>query len=265
MPPPSYRYLPFQRCRMAPLAAVCRLPAPASPAAGCPPPCATGWAARAAARSCRSGATRTGAPPGVLHGFGWVRTLTGCPERGHSLCQMTHDDSMSPSWRDHPGSDLAEASRTHISAALLPFPGAHHRTHRPTTCTPACWLRTCALAEPKASLPSVGSACRSVRVSNLSEDVTEEDLAELFGPFGPIQRIFVAKDRETGAPPRRALPPQLCAWGWRQLPATTVLLSWCADPASQPAPPVGSCRRKPRLCVHQLHPPRSEGAPQHCN
>ena len=39
----------------------------------------------------------------------------------------------------------------------------------------------------------------SVRVSNLSEDVTEDDLAELFGPFGPIQRIFVAKDRETGA------------------------------------------------------------------
>jgi translation initiation factor 3 subunit G len=38
----------------------------------------------------------------------------------------------------------------------------------------------------------------SVRVSNLSEDVTEDDLAELFGPFGPIQRIFVAKDRETG-------------------------------------------------------------------
>ncbi|PRW56974.1 Eukaryotic translation initiation factor 3 subunit G [Chlorella sorokiniana] len=38
----------------------------------------------------------------------------------------------------------------------------------------------------------------SVRVSNLSEDVTEDDLADLFGPFGPIQRIFVAKDRETG-------------------------------------------------------------------
>ena len=38
----------------------------------------------------------------------------------------------------------------------------------------------------------------SVRVTNLSEDVTEEDLLELFGPFGPVQRIFVAKDRETG-------------------------------------------------------------------
>lgn len=40
----------------------------------------------------------------------------------------------------------------------------------------------------------------SVRVSNLSEDVTEQDLLDLFGPFGPIQRIYVAKDRETGEP-----------------------------------------------------------------
>lgn len=38
----------------------------------------------------------------------------------------------------------------------------------------------------------------SVRVTNLSEDVTEADLFELFGPFGPIHRIFIAKDRETG-------------------------------------------------------------------
>eukprot|EP00887_Chlorella_sp_A99_P007692 scaffold20.g7692.t1 len=38
----------------------------------------------------------------------------------------------------------------------------------------------------------------SVRVTNLSEDVGEDDLLDLFGPFGPVQRIFVAKDRETG-------------------------------------------------------------------
>lgn len=38
----------------------------------------------------------------------------------------------------------------------------------------------------------------SVRVTNLSEDVTEQDLLELFGPFGAVQRIFIAKDRETG-------------------------------------------------------------------
>lgn len=38
----------------------------------------------------------------------------------------------------------------------------------------------------------------SVRVTNLSEDVTEQDLFELFGAFGPVLRIFIAKDRETG-------------------------------------------------------------------
>lgn len=38
----------------------------------------------------------------------------------------------------------------------------------------------------------------SVRVTNLSEDVTDEDLLELFGAFGQVQRVFVAKDRETG-------------------------------------------------------------------
>ena len=38
----------------------------------------------------------------------------------------------------------------------------------------------------------------SVRVTNLSEDVTEADLYDLFGAFGNIVRIFIAKDRETG-------------------------------------------------------------------
>ena len=38
----------------------------------------------------------------------------------------------------------------------------------------------------------------SVRVTNLSEDVTEQDLFELFNPFGHVLRIFIAKDRETG-------------------------------------------------------------------
>eukprot|EP00249_Psilotum_nudum_P012189 c23632_g1_i1 orf=407-1291(-) len=38
----------------------------------------------------------------------------------------------------------------------------------------------------------------SIRVTNLSEDTREEDLQELFRPFGPISRIYVAFDRETG-------------------------------------------------------------------
>ena len=39
----------------------------------------------------------------------------------------------------------------------------------------------------------------SVRVSNLSEDARDHDLAELFGQFGPLNRVYVALDRATGA------------------------------------------------------------------
>ncbi|CAK0739604.1 hypothetical protein CVIRNUC_001180 [Coccomyxa viridis] len=38
----------------------------------------------------------------------------------------------------------------------------------------------------------------SVRVTNLSEDTREDDLRELFAPFGSISRIYIAYDRETG-------------------------------------------------------------------
>ncbi|CAL1374168.1 unnamed protein product [Linum trigynum] len=38
----------------------------------------------------------------------------------------------------------------------------------------------------------------SVRVTNLSEDTREEDLRELFNPFGPVSRVYVAMDQKTG-------------------------------------------------------------------
>ena len=37
----------------------------------------------------------------------------------------------------------------------------------------------------------------TIRVTNLSEDTRESDLQELFRPFGPISRIFLAKDKYT--------------------------------------------------------------------
>ena len=37
----------------------------------------------------------------------------------------------------------------------------------------------------------------AVRVTNLSEDANENDLRDLFGPFGAIQRGFLAKDKRT--------------------------------------------------------------------
>lgn len=38
----------------------------------------------------------------------------------------------------------------------------------------------------------------TLRVTNLSEDAQEADLSALFKRFGPISRIFLASDRETG-------------------------------------------------------------------
>lgn len=38
----------------------------------------------------------------------------------------------------------------------------------------------------------------TLRVTNLSEETKECDLQDLFKPFGPIGRIFLAKDKHTG-------------------------------------------------------------------
>ncbi|KAK6194710.1 hypothetical protein SNE40_000293 [Patella caerulea] len=38
----------------------------------------------------------------------------------------------------------------------------------------------------------------TIRVTNLSEETRETDLQELFRPFGPISRIYLAKDKLTG-------------------------------------------------------------------
>ncbi|KAH3757422.1 Eukaryotic translation initiation factor 3 subunit G-2 [Pelomyxa schiedti] len=38
----------------------------------------------------------------------------------------------------------------------------------------------------------------TIRVTNLSEDAQEDDLRDLFQPFGRVDRVFVAKHRESG-------------------------------------------------------------------
>ena len=39
----------------------------------------------------------------------------------------------------------------------------------------------------------------TLRVTNISEDTQENDLRDLFGTFGRIARVYVGRDRETGA------------------------------------------------------------------
>jgi translation initiation factor 3 subunit G len=38
-----------------------------------------------------------------------------------------------------------------------------------------------------------------VRVTNLPEEATDTDLMELFKPFGKVNRVFLAKDKNTKA------------------------------------------------------------------
>jgi len=39
----------------------------------------------------------------------------------------------------------------------------------------------------------------TLRVTNISEDTQENDLRDLFGTFGRVARVYVGRDRETGA------------------------------------------------------------------
>jgi RNA recognition motif-containing protein len=39
----------------------------------------------------------------------------------------------------------------------------------------------------------------TLRVTNISEETQENDLRELFGVFGRVARVYVGRDRETGA------------------------------------------------------------------
>jgi translation initiation factor 3 subunit G len=38
----------------------------------------------------------------------------------------------------------------------------------------------------------------TLRVTNVSEDTTDNDLRDLFGTFGRVARVYIGRDRETG-------------------------------------------------------------------
>ena len=50
---------------------------------------------------------------------------------------------------------------------------------------------------PNTNVLSTSDDQTTVRVTNLSEDAQEADLRDLFGFFGQIRRIFLAKDKIT--------------------------------------------------------------------
>lgn len=38
----------------------------------------------------------------------------------------------------------------------------------------------------------------AIRIANLSDSTTETDLEDLVKPFGPLQKLYLAKDKQTG-------------------------------------------------------------------
>uniref|UniRef100_A0A915HR07 RRM domain-containing protein n=1 Tax=Romanomermis culicivorax TaxID=13658 RepID=A0A915HR07_ROMCU len=53
-------------------------------------------------------------------------------------------------------------------------------------------------APPSRSMDTSRRDDFTVRVTNLPEETIEEDLKELFGNVGKVQRVFLAKDKSTG-------------------------------------------------------------------
>ncbi|WFD30845.1 translation initiation factor eIF3 subunit g [Malassezia sp. CBS 17886] len=60
-------------------------------------------------------------------------------------------------------------------------------------------LRSGAVPSAPMGGPGTRDDYATLRVTNLSDDVEEEDLRELFRRYGRVTRIFVGRDRETGA------------------------------------------------------------------
>ncbi len=60
-------------------------------------------------------------------------------------------------------------------------------------------MRTGAAGAPGAPLREIAYEERlQLRVSNLSPDTSEDDLRNLFQPFGRVEKVYVAKDHATG-------------------------------------------------------------------
>lgn len=49
------------------------------------------------------------------------------------------------------------------------------------------------------NMPRRDDSYSAIRIANLSDSTTETDLEDLVKPFGPIQKLYLAKDKGTNA------------------------------------------------------------------
>uniref|UniRef100_A0A6B2LDC2 Eukaryotic translation initiation factor 3 subunit G n=1 Tax=Arcella intermedia TaxID=1963864 RepID=A0A6B2LDC2_9EUKA len=88
------------------------------------------------------------------------------------------------------------------AAASVTSPGVWKRREQPARSAPASLnpanqpARTPGAYVPPHKLRSQEEEATTLRVTNLSEDTSEDDLRALFRPFGDISRVFLAMDKE---------------------------------------------------------------------
>lgn len=85
------------------------------------------------------------------------------------------------------------AAKINPAAAALGGAGAGPGKYKPPS------LRSGAVPSTGVGGPGHRDEYATLRVTNLSEDVEEEDLRDLFRRYGRVTRVFVGRDRETGA------------------------------------------------------------------
>lgn len=90
------------------------------------------------------------------------------------------------------GGDPSAAAKINPAAAALGAAGLGPGKYKPPS------LRSGAVPMTMGG-PTQRDDSSTLRVTNLSEDVEEEDLRDLFRRYGRVTRIYLGRDRETGA------------------------------------------------------------------
>jgi translation initiation factor 3 subunit G len=102
-----------------------------------------------------------------------------CGETGHWTLKCPKRKTFKPIGQDAEDDSSKDGPSTNSKGAYIPL---HLRKN----------------ASSKYGISQERDMGSTIRVTNLSEDTSEHDLANLFRRFGRTQRIFLAKDRQTG-------------------------------------------------------------------
>lgn len=113
-------------------------------------------------------------------GDGSIVVCRHCGETGHWTLKCPKRGKIIPK-----GMDAAPPSK---AAAAAESDGKYVPMH----------LRAGAGSAPKSGFGRFGDEAPALRVTNISEDTTEDDLRALFRNFGHTTRIYLARDKSTG-------------------------------------------------------------------